>query len=208
MQAFVFCAIRNKARNKRFLKGAQTMDWLQFFSSVISSLAWPTAVITLAWLMRNPLSKLVPLIRTLKYKDLHIDIGEQLEAVRDQVGQKGEELNLPIEDPPLSYKSLAQADPRAAVLSAWLPVETELYEIAAKLGISGKPSPLLLIQELERAGVLDQVTFDTLDKLRRIRNSAIHITEAEVTFADAMNMADMCQWVKSQLKRINATCNQ
>ncbi|MGR0138941.1 MULTISPECIES: DUF4145 domain-containing protein [Pseudomonas] len=208
MQAFIFCAIRNKARNKRFLKGAQTMDWLQFFSSVISSLAWPTAVITLAWLMRNPLSKLVPLIRTLKYKDLQIDIGEQLEAVRDQVGQKGEELNLPIEAPPLSYKSLAQADPRAAVLSAWLPVETELYEIAAKLGISGKPSPLLLIQELERAGVLDQVTFDTLDKLRRIRNSAIHITEAEVTFADAMNMADMCQWVKSQLKRINATCNQ
>ncbi|MDR9875913.1 DUF4145 domain-containing protein [Pseudomonas allii] len=184
------------------------MDWLQFFSSVISSLAWPAAVITLAWLMRNPLSKLVPLIRTLKYKDLQIDIGEQLEAVRDQVGAEGEELNLPIEAPPLSYKSLAQADPRAAVLSAWLPVETELYGIAAKLGISGKPSPLLLIRELERAGVLDQVTFDTLEKLRRIRNAAIHITEAEVTFDDAMNMADMCQWVKSQLKRINATCNQ
>lgn len=205
MQAFVFCVVRNKRRNKRFLKGVETMDWLQFISSVISSLAWPTAVVILAWLMRKPLTSLMPLIRTLKYKGLQIDIGEQLDAVRDQVGQEGEVLNLPAEEPPLSYMSLAKIDPRAAVLSAWLPVETELYDIAAKLGISGKPSPMLLLNSLDRAGVLDRVTFDTLDKLRKIRNSAIHVTESEVTFEDAMNMADMCQWVKGQLKSVNAT---
>ncbi|MCF4975542.1 DUF4145 domain-containing protein [Pseudomonas lactis] len=207
MQAFVFCVARNKRRNKRSLKGATTMDWLQFLSSIISSIAWPTAVVGLACIMRDPLAKLMLLIRRLKYKEFQIDIGEQLEAVRDQVGAEGEAPNLPVEEPPLSFKSLAQADPRAAVLSAWIPVETELRDIAMKMGISGKPATMLLIRELYKAGVVDRVTFDTLEKLRRIRNSAVHVTESDVTFEDAINMADMCQWVTGHLKRNNANPN-
>lgn len=56
------------------------MDWLQFVSSVIGALAWPAAVITIIAQLRAPLGKLVPLIRTLKYKDLQIDVGQELEA--------------------------------------------------------------------------------------------------------------------------------
>lgn len=180
------------------------MDWLQFLSSIISSIAWPTAVVALACIMRKPLSKVMLLIRKLKYKEFQIDIGEQLEAVRDQVGAEGEAPHLPVEEPPLSFRSLAQTDPRAAVLSAWIPVETELRDIAMKMEMSGKPTPMLLIRELYRAGVVDRVTFDTLEKLRRIRNAAVHVTESDVTFDDAINMADMCQWVTRHLKRNNA----
>jgi hypothetical protein len=181
------------------------MDWLQFFSSVISSIAWPAAVGGLAYLMRNPLANLLPLIRTLKYKDLQIDIGERLEAVKEQVGVESDTPADPPKEPPLSFKALAQADPRAAVLSAWIPVETELNEISEKLNLDIKRSPLLLIDALRKQGVVDSLTFETLDKLRRIRNSAVHATGGSVSFDDAINMAEMCHWVNAQLKRINAS---
>lgn len=180
------------------------MDWLQFFSSVISSLAWPAAVVALACLMRNPLAKLIPLVRTLKYKDLQIDIGTQLEAAREQVDAIRDTPATATEEPPLSFKALAQADPRAAILSAWLPVEIELTAIAKKSGANAFTPMLKLLSELHHKGILDQLLFDTLVKLRRIRNSAVHVTEDNVSFDDAINMAGMCQWAIVQLEDINA----
>ncbi|MBK5415033.1 DUF4145 domain-containing protein [Pseudomonas sp. TH31] len=184
------------------------MDWLQFFSSIVSSIAWPAAVVMLAYLMRNPLAKLIPLIRTLKYKDLQIDIGEQLEAVREQVDAKGETPEIATQEPPLSFQSLAKADPRAAVLSAWIPVETELNDISRKMGMDLRSSTIRILAALYQANVLDELTFNTLQKLRHIRNTAVHVTEAGVTFEDAINMADMCLWVNGQLKRINASLSE
>jgi hypothetical protein len=180
------------------------MDWLQFFSSITNSLAWPTAVVALALLMRNPLAKLIPLIRSLKYKDLQIDIGGQLEAAREQVDAISDTPGSATEEPPSSFKALAQADPRAAILSAWLPVEIELTAIAKKSGAPVFTPMLKQLKELHDKGILDQLLVDTLMNLRRIRNSAVHVTEESVSFDDAINMAEMCQWAIVQLKDINA----
>ncbi|WP_300631884.1 hypothetical protein [Pseudomonas sp.] len=179
------------------------MDWLQFLSSVIGSIAWPSAVVALAILMRTPLGKLLPLIRTLKYKDLQIDIGERLEAVREKVGAESEAPDIATEEPPLTFKKLAQADPRAAILSAWIPVEIELNEIAKKMNLQSRRGTLDMMRQLSREGVLDRLTSDTLDQLRRIRNTAVHVTEESVSFNDAIHMAEMCLWVNGQLKRIS-----
>ncbi|MCE0850372.1 MULTISPECIES: hypothetical protein [Pseudomonas] len=181
------------------------MDWLQFFSSVLSSLAWPVAVIWLAYLLRAPLRKLIPRVRTVKYGEFHVDIGEQLEEVKEKVDAAASKPAETPEDPPISFRALAKADPRAAILSAWIPVEVELNAIAKKNDakfVIGKPA-LRQLQALLEKGVLDQLTVETIANLRRIRNSAVHVTEESVSFDDAMAMAEMCQWVTAQLKRIN-----
>lgn len=205
MQALFFCVVRNNRRNKRYLKGAKHMDWLQFFASIVGSVAWPAAVVALAFLVRNPLAKLIPRLRSVKYGELHLDIADELERVKGQVGTNSETPGALAEEPPISFRSLAQADPRAAILSAWLPVEIELNEITAKAGIQLRAgiSSLRQLQPLQQQGILDQLTIQTLINLRRIRNKAVHVTEESVSFDDAMNMAEMCQWVSAQLKRIN-----
>ena len=180
------------------------MDWLQFFSSIIGSIAWPAAVVVLACLMRNPLAKLIPLIRTLKYKDLQIDIGEQLNAVREQVDAESVVPAEASEEPPSSFKSLAQENPRAAILSAWLPVEKELDELSNKNGLDRRLPPMGQLRDLYKKRVIDQLTYQTLNNLRRVRNTASHVTSTNVDFDDAMNMAEMCQWAIGQLKHINA----
>lgn len=183
------------------------MDGLQFLSSIVESLAWPAAVVWLAFLLRAPLAKLIPRVRGVKYGDLHVDIAEQIEAAKEQVDAKNETPAGESAEPPLSFKSLALADPRAAVLSAWLPVEIELNKLATKNGVDlrlGMPA-IRQLQKLQDIGVLDKFMVQTLVNLRRIRNTAVHVTEDSIDFDDAINMAEMCQWVSEQLKRINAS---
>lgn len=181
------------------------MDGLQFTSSIIGSLAWPAAVVWLAYLLRSPLAKLIPRVRSLKYGDFHVDIGEQIEAAKEQVDAENEAAAAPpLPEPPLSFKSLAEADPRAAILSAWLPVEGELNELVNTSGGDGSRRPMALqIEDLGHRGVLNRSLVKTLLDLRRIRNTAVHLTGDNVDFNDAIKMGEMCQQVSAQLKIIN-----
>lgn len=185
------------------------MDGLQFLSSLIGSLAWPAAVVWLAFLLRHPLEKLIPRVRVVKYGDLQVDLATQIEEVKEQVEASGEAAAAPSPEPNLSFKALAQADPRAAILSAWIPVEVQLNEITAKSGtqlVAGKPA-LAQLMKLQEIGVLDNFMARTLAKLRRIRNTAVHLTDDSVGYDDAMVMGEMCGWVTEQLKRINQSMN-
>ena len=42
------------------------MDWLQFVSSVIHSLAWPAAVVLAAYFLRSQIGQVIPRIRSVK----------------------------------------------------------------------------------------------------------------------------------------------
>ncbi|MNJ61100.1 hypothetical protein D3C77_568710 [compost metagenome] len=103
----------------------------------------------------------------------------------------------------MSFKALAHSDPRAAILSAWLPVEIELNAIAKKSGAAVFTTLIKQVGQLHQQGILDDLLADTLMNLRRIRNTAVHVTEENVSFDDAINMAAMCQWATVQLKGIN-----
>jgi len=183
------------------------MDWLQFFSSLIGSLAWPAAVVFIAFLLKGPLSKLIPRVRGLKYGDLHVDIAEQLEEVKEQVTAAGEAQDAEVKDPSIGFRSLAEADPRAAILSAWIPVEVELNELAKKGGVELVPgmSTHKLLIPLEKQGLLNRSLIEKIAKLRHIRNAALHVTEQVLSFEDAMSMAEMCSLLTAQLKLINAS---
>ncbi|MEJ8666042.1 DUF4145 domain-containing protein [Pseudomonas sp. LP23] len=180
------------------------MDGLQFTSSIVGFLAWPAAVVWLAYLLRSPLAKLVPRVRAVKYGDLHVDIGEQIEAAKEQAETESEEASAQHPEPPLSFKSLALADPRAAILSAWLPVEAELHQLATRSGLDDSRSNLFKqLEHLQRKGVLSPSLINTMLHLRQIRNTAVHVTGDSVDFTNAMEMGEMCQMVTAQLKIIN-----
>ncbi len=49
------------------------MDWLQFISSLVSSIAWPIVGLTFLFLFKTELARIVQRLAHLKYKDLEID---------------------------------------------------------------------------------------------------------------------------------------
>ena len=178
------------------------MDWLQFFASVVGSTAWPLAVVALAFLLRAPLGKLVPLIRTVRYKDLQIDVGHELEAAREKVEESGTPSIVP-EEPTRLILQMAELDPRAAVISAWAPVELGLKDLGMRTGAYTDRSQLyILIRRLRDQGAIDQMTFDVLQRLIKIRNQAVHV--GDISFNDAISMSEMCEWTVQVLKRAGA----
>lgn len=174
------------------------MDWKQFFAAIASSLAWPTAVVVIVLLLREPLTKLIPLIRSFKFKDFHIDLGEKLEVVKEDVAATASDEHP--EPPPPIVVELARLDPRAAVLSAWVNVEKELTNLAAKHGVEAGKSLTHTANMLHAHNVLDELTFRNFVRLRRIRNEAAHMTTRDISFEEAVTMADMCQWLVAQME--------
>lgn len=181
------------------------MDGYQFVSSLIGSLAWPAAVVWLAYLLKGPLAKLIPRVRAVKYGELQVDIGEQLEEVKEQVAAAGGQDVAEVEDRSVAFRAIAEVDPRAAILVAWMPVEVELSKIAAKGGVVLRPgkSARELLAPLEEQGLLNHHLIDTIAKLRRIRNQAANVFDRSVSVEDAMSMEEMCSLLAAQLKIIN-----
>ena len=52
---------------------------LSFISQIISATAWPITVLTYVLLVRKHLVALIPLVRTVKYSDVEIQFGKELE---------------------------------------------------------------------------------------------------------------------------------
>ncbi|WP_422422736.1 hypothetical protein [Pseudomonas sp. GZD-222] len=179
------------------------MDWLQFFSSVVGSLAWPAAVITLVILLREPLGKLLPLIRTLKYKEWQIDVGQELDAVKVSVEATADQPDERAEEPTPVFRQLAHIEPRAAVLSAWAPVELALKDLGLKHGIYKLGMPIYVVADgLSKAGILDSITYEALGRLKRIRNEAVHL--APISYDEAISMGELCEWALVRLKAAGA----
>ncbi|UVL79410.1 hypothetical protein LOY24_04525 [Pseudomonas putida] len=175
------------------------MDWKQFFAALVNSSAWPIATVVLVLMLRSPLAKLIPRIRSVKYGQLDVDLSEKLDEVETAVAADVDHA-LPKQSPQPGVLELARIDPRAAVLSAWLEVEKEVQRLAIKAEISYRgDTPMSVANKLHVAGLMDELTFTTFRKLRKIRNEAAHLTEIGVSFEEAVSMANLCQWLAARL---------
>src|SRR5439155_7615824 len=124
------------------------MDWLTFVASITKSLAWPLVVAWIVFLLRRPLRGVLRSLIRLRYKDLEIDFGRDLEALEREV----ETARLPapteardraaLRAPADQLEAIAEVSPRAAVLEAWLLVEHEVFRAAERLGVNtAQPLP-------------------------------------------------------------------
>ncbi|MBP6876577.1 MAG: hypothetical protein KBC34_01025 [Phenylobacterium sp.] len=59
----------------------QGMDWLQFWASIVGSVAWPIAAASIAWMFKRQISALLDKVRRLSWGDGAIDLSEKLTEV-------------------------------------------------------------------------------------------------------------------------------
>lgn len=181
------------------------MDWMQFTSAIVGSLAWPLAVIAVVMLLRTPLSKLLPMVRALKYKELSIDFSEKLDAVKEEIGADtpGEFIQLPYTSAP-SITELAQIDPLAAIIGAWVDVELALIELAVSAGMKPTGTPQHIASCLHLDDLLSDLEFQTFKDLRELRNKAIHLTALNLSSGEAEEVAGLCKWLAHRIRMTNA----
>ena len=155
------------------------MDQLSFIASIVSSLAWPTVVVIVAILLRKPMMRVAPYLRTLKYSDIELSFGQEVAEV-----QRVAEAKLPTQPesrhlPDTIWEEimrLSEARPRTAIREAWRRVETELTNLAKARTLEAAPSawsmPMVLGALMFNAGIISDTQYTLLGRLRKLVSDA------------------------------------
>lgn len=169
------------------------MDWLTFISKVIEALAWPGTVLAVLLVVRKELPAIARSLRRLKYKDVELEFGETAKAVateiKEAVPPSRAGILLPGQSKPEAetrLEAIAELAPRAAILEAWLLVEAAAADVIQKKGLGGVsmyPGPLRLRESLQRGNILNNRQVSVFEELRRLRNEAVHVPDAQFTKA-------------------------
>lgn len=156
---------------------------MEFLVNLLVGIAWPVAVVWVAYLFKGELRSLLHRMSQLKYKDVEaiFEIG-LTEAEAKALSIEHMAPHLP-QRPEITYKldslrRIADVSPRAAIMEAWVLVE----EAAGKSGfVQGaaipRINPHLFVEELVRLGKLPKGSDSLLDQMRKLRNQAAHLPD-------------------------------
>lgn len=184
------------------------MSWLEFTAAIIGSLAWPIVALVAIILLRKPLVGLIPLLRRAKYKDLELEFGEEVRELRQEAEATLRPLTTapgPVGPEEDSLLQLASVSPRSAVVEAWRLVESSARRAIESRGVSAEGGRSLTGPQLTRtlglAEVLDNPTRGLMDRLRMLRNQAVH---ADDFFVDEASAREYVQIALALARRIGA----
>jgi hypothetical protein len=167
------------------------VDVLTFISEIIKALAWPATVITLLILVRKELPAIAKSLRRLKFKGVELEFGDAAKAIATEAKDalpktptEGRLFGQPKEEMANKITAIAEIAPRAAILEAWLQVEAAAADLVRKRDIakiSPTSGPMRLRNMLVRIDALNPKQIAIYENLRRLRNQAVHVPEAQFT---------------------------
>lgn len=188
------------------------MDWLQFIASIIDSLAWPGAVLVAVILLRRPLSALIPLLHRLKYKDFEVEFDREVRKLREEAVLALPSLprTVPTKVPEeVALLELSSVSPRAAVMEAWLLVESTARRILEARGIKTEyEQPLTgpqLTWSLMDTGILDNTARVVFDRLRLLKTQAVHAKDSMISEAASLDYVESALTLVRRLEQDSLT---
>ena len=154
------------------------MDWKQFLASVIGSLAWPVAVVSIVYLFKDRIGFLIGQIRKIGAGGVNVELSEKVEEALDagKVVQTEKGLVPPDVvglDPALLQ--LAKSFPEAAVIQSFKELEALILQIRARMP-DDRPARNLyeVLKALEKLQFIPQSVVALFQSLREARNAAAH----------------------------------
>lgn len=187
------------------------MSILEFISSVINSLAWPIAIIIILVFFRKYIIKIIPSIEKFKYKDFEVEFTKTMKELMDN--SRADIESLPSKENEKSIISedklfgLLEISPRSAIIESWLLVETAASNALQKKDpeMTKKTymvAPLRLGQYLNKYQIINGNQLNTYNKLREIRNKAVHIGDAQ------FNLSEVSEYIKLSVMLANQIENE
>ncbi|MBI1173836.1 MAG: hypothetical protein GC139_01055 [Sideroxydans sp.] len=151
------------------------MDALTFIAELTKAAAWPLATIALAVMFRGELRRLISRIKKGKVGSAEFEFENEVEKLAEQIATKVPESEA-VSLAPATVQS-ATANPREALLNAWIDIEAALRSLAEKHGLlttQTKYNSTALIRALAKAELLPRAYVPGFMALRRLRNTAAH----------------------------------
>lgn len=191
------------------------MDVYQFIASLVGSLAWPMAGVIIATTQRKPITRLIDRVRNAKLFGAEVDVGEQIEAVREKIeevrelhpnraNQVAKSLTpaVVVEDQRVKVvtDALAATSAVGTVIAAWAELEDELLRASGGDASFKSRNPADKIYNLTRSGVLPSGTADAIMSLRRVRNEVAHGKHPTMTLEEAINYRNTAEELVDEVR--------
>ena len=165
------------------------MDTLTFLSEIIKATVWPVSFWAAVYVLRKPLSELVPLLSKVRYKDIELEFASKLRTL-------SEDYELPVEveldhqaiEATRRINDFLEYSPLAAISEAWL--EVEHAAVAALLAKQANtPEYSKNVQRMGRRlfeeKIINCEEVDFFSKLKNLRNLSVHAGASDVSIEDA-----------------------
>jgi hypothetical protein len=176
---------------------------MEFIEKIVGHIAWPLAAIFIVAQFKNEIQGFVRRIRTAKYKDVELSLGQEIQFVK----QEAEAAGITIYYPEAAFSQDAvrsvESEPEWAFIKSWQEIETlltSLYRQATGNLTKREPIPQI-IKLLAREGVIQQDLAELVSKIRDVRNKIIHLSDSELTKGEALEWLGISKSVKDRLQQ-------
>jgi hypothetical protein len=183
----------------------RSVNWMQFVSSVIASLAWPLAIVLIVLNFKPEIKRLLSQIRKLGAAGLNLELSDQVKEIQEvgeavELEKKDEPREISVIDPGLM--NLAQSFPEAAVLQSFKSVEAVLLTIRQRLP-DDKPHRNLneVLKALADDNQISQTVVTLFQSLRQARNTAAH-GSGKLTQGEAVELISQMKNLQNLLEAV------
>ncbi len=185
------------------------MDLLTFTVEVTKALAWPCTVLVLALMLRKPIALLIPNTRRLKYKELEMEFSREIAELKADVSPKS---TVQVSDQQAQSTTavsrlvnLATYSARAAIIEAWVELESAAAAAAASLWTTPHTDVFKnyhqLGEYLLKCGLINPKQLETFNKLKELRNKAAHAEEMGLSNDDARSYVELASELASHIRK-------
>ena len=176
---------------------------------IIEALAWPIAMLILAFGFRTELRQVLGRITKFKYKELEATFDKELSEVEKRINlyeQPQEKISVETPSETSEYAHLlriSEVSPRAAIAESWRILESTLDSLAVSMGMKTKipMGARAVIRSLVDTKRADPSIARDYNQLRNLRNQAVHADEFEITQMEAERYAASALEFSTFLKR-------
>jgi hypothetical protein len=179
------------------------MNWLDFISSIVGSVAWPFAIVIASLIFRGPLSQLLKRITEVEVfgnKAVFSDELKKAELVAEALPAQIENAEPPL-PPDEAYLKLANLSPPAAVMESYKKVAAVIDEWQNAQGMTHPPTNEGFVDWLLKDGALSAGEYDLYRTVRQTRNIAVHSNSSKITAGEAIAYKDLCDNLAGVLRR-------
>ena len=182
------------------------MDWKQFTSEIVSSIAWPITVAGIAFLLKDRFYDLIPRLIKLKHKDTELEFSEAIERIEYSASQSladepiSEDMSAEIE----RLNKIAVITPRAAITQAWYLVDRQFIDfIVSKIGIERRLKSKEGLKILIDNG-LSRDKLSSFMELMRVREIVTSESKVSLDLDQIESYIELAAEVAESIKNLNA----
>lgn len=173
--------------------------------AIVSAIAWPGAAIWIAYLFRGEIRGLASRVSHLKYKDMEATFEKKLQEAEAKAGAITNQKQAALPGPQMlsrleQLQRIADVSPRAAIMEAWILIESAAGQSGFVQGASHpRVNPMLFVDSLVRDGKLPTDSIKLVQTLRDLRNKAAHLPEFSVTRDEADRYLRLAVQISTQI---------